>query len=105
MPASSRRAVLARLAMPVGNSPSPAQREKGFSVRSLPHRPERALLLRSGRRASFPTLAVRFGISPSPAQREKVARSAGRRRERSELLLLFQATSKAHFAAPARPHP
>src|SRR5690606_32414092 len=53
-PVNGRRASFPTLAARFGISPSPAQREKGFSIRSLPRslplRPEAALLLRSGRR-------------------------------------------------------
>src|SRR5690606_24495896 len=81
------------------------EREKGFFPSHRQQRPDQPFSCAAGQELLFQSPAATSGTSPSPAQREKVARSAGRGREGSELLLPFQATSKARFAALAPPHP
>src|SRR5690606_23144001 len=65
-------------------APSPVNGRRASSFSSLPHRPERALLLRSGRR-----------WRAAPDEGASAASCS----------CLFQATSKARFAALAPPHP
>src|SRR5690606_37240873 len=81
------------------------KREKGFFPSIRQQRPDQPFSCAAGQGLVFQSPAATSGTSPSPAKREKVARSAGRGREGSELLLPFQATSKARFAALAPPHP